>query len=66
MELERLSVQLRPRGGWEALDLGCQMARSWWRPVWGVWFAVYLPAAIAAARGLPASSPGWRSWRCGG
>jgi hypothetical protein len=46
VELERLSVQLRPRGGWEALDLGCQMARSWWRPVWGVWFAVYLPAAV--------------------
>ena len=46
MELEKLSVQLRPRGGWEALDLGCQMARSWWRPVWGVWLAVYLPAAV--------------------
>jgi hypothetical protein len=47
VQLERLSVQLRPRGGWEALDLGCQMARSWWRPVWGVWLAVYLPAAVA-------------------
>jgi hypothetical protein len=46
VELERLSVQLRPRGGWEALDLGYQMARSWWRPVWGVWLAVYLPAAV--------------------
>jgi hypothetical protein len=46
VELEKLSVQLRPRGGWEALDLGCQMARSWWRPVWGVWLAVYLPAAV--------------------
>jgi hypothetical protein len=45
VELERLSVQLRPRGGWEALDLGVQMARGWWRPVWGVWCAVYLPAA---------------------
>jgi hypothetical protein len=46
VELEKLSVQLRPRGGWEALDLGVQMARSWWRPVWGVWLAVYLPAAV--------------------
>jgi hypothetical protein len=45
VQLERLSVQLRPRGGWEALDLGFQMARSWWRPVWGTWLAVYLPAA---------------------
>jgi len=46
VELEKLSVQLRPRGGWEALDLGFQMARSWWRPVWGVWLAVYVPAAV--------------------
>ncbi len=46
MQLERLSVRLRPRGGWEALDLGFHMARSWWRPVWGVWLSVYLPAAL--------------------
>lgn len=46
MQLERLSVQLRPRGGWEALDLGFHMARSWWRPVWGTWLAVYVPAAL--------------------
>jgi hypothetical protein len=45
VQLERLSVALRPRGGWEALDLGFQMARGWWRPVWGTWVAVYLPAA---------------------
>jgi hypothetical protein len=45
VQLERLSVALRPRGGWEALDLGFQMARGWWRPVWGTWLAVYLPAA---------------------
>jgi hypothetical protein len=45
VQLERLSVALRPRGGWEALDLGFQMARGWWRPVCGTWLAVYLPAA---------------------
>jgi hypothetical protein len=47
VQLERLSVQLRPRGGWEAVDLGFQMARSWWRSIWGVWLSVYLPAAFA-------------------
>jgi hypothetical protein len=47
VQLERLSVALRPRGGWESLDLGFQMARAWWRPVWGVWLAVYLPLAAA-------------------
>jgi len=46
MQLERLSVRLRPRGGWEALDLGFHMARTWWRPLWGTWLAVYLPAAL--------------------
>lgn len=47
MQLDGLSVQLRPRGGWEALDLGFRMARTWWRPVWAAWLAVYLPIAVA-------------------
>jgi hypothetical protein len=47
VELERLSVELRPRAGWESVDLGFQMARRWWRPVWGAWLAVFVPAAIA-------------------
>jgi len=28
------------------MDLGFAMARRWARPVWGAWFAVYLPAAL--------------------
>lgn len=47
MQLERLAVQLRPRGAWEAMDLGLTMARTWWRPAWGAWLAVYFPAALA-------------------
>jgi hypothetical protein len=47
VQLERLSVELRPRGGWESVDLGFQMAHRWWRPVWGVWLAVFVPAAVA-------------------
>ncbi|MBI3528266.1 MAG: DUF4129 domain-containing protein [Betaproteobacteria bacterium] len=45
MQPDRLAVVLRPRVGWEALDLGFQMAREWWRPIWAVWFSVYLPVA---------------------
>lgn len=45
MEIDRIAVALRPRSQWEALDLGFQMAREWWRPIWGVWLALYLPAA---------------------
>ena len=48
MELERIAVGVRPRGGWESLDLGFQMARQWWRQAWGVWFALYLPCAAVA------------------
>ena len=46
MELSRLAVRLRPRGGWEAMDLGFHMARTWWRPVWGTWCAVFVPTAL--------------------
>lgn len=45
MELERLSLRLRPRDPWEAMDLGCAMLRRWWRPVMAAWLAVYGPAA---------------------
>ena len=43
MKLEEVSVELRPRNPWEAMDLGFVMAREWWRPVYGAWFAVTLP-----------------------
>jgi hypothetical protein len=42
---DRLAVVVRPRVGWEALDLGFQMAREWWRPIWAVWACAYLPVA---------------------
>jgi len=45
VRLDDASVRIRPRGGWEALDLGFRMAREYWRPLWTIWFAVYLPAA---------------------
>lgn len=45
MEIDRIAVALRPRTQWEALDLGFQMAREWWWPIWGVWLALYLPVA---------------------
>ena len=45
MEIDRIAVALRPRTHWEALDLGFQMAREWWRPIWGVWLVLYLPVA---------------------
>jgi hypothetical protein len=46
VRVEDLRVALRPRTGWEAVDLGFVMAREWWRPVWGAWLAAYLPLSI--------------------
>ncbi len=47
MELERIAISLRPRGGWEAVDLGFGMARQWWRLCYGAWWIPFLPIAIA-------------------
>jgi len=47
VELDRLSVALRARSPWEAMDLGLGMARVWARPLWAGWAAtVLLPAAL--------------------
>ncbi len=46
MELERISMVLRPRGPWEGLDLGFALARHWFLPLWTRWWILALPAAI--------------------
>jgi len=46
VELERLALQLRRRSPWEAVDLGCAMAREWWRPALAAWLTIYLGAAV--------------------
>ena len=53
MQLERLAIQLRPRGAWAAIDLGFRMAATWWRPLWGVWLLVYVPLGLALCVALP-------------
>ena len=53
-----MAVRLRPRNAWEALDLGLALVRSQWRPVYGAWLAVYLPAAVLIHAALYAS-PLW-------
>ena len=46
MQLDRVALHLRRRGPWEAIDLGCAMARTWWRPLIVAWLAIYLPTAV--------------------
>ncbi len=46
MQLEPVTVALRPRNLWEAIDLGFSMVHAWWKPVFGAWLAVVLPVAV--------------------
>ncbi|EXJ13359.1 DUF4129 domain-containing protein [Imhoffiella purpurea] len=46
MELDRIQVALRPRTSWEGLDLGFALARHWFWPLWGLWWASALPLAL--------------------
>ncbi len=52
MELERITVALRPRTAREAIDLGAAMVRAHARAIWPAGFAVSLPvAAVCIAAG---------------
>ena len=43
MQADDLSLRVRARRPWEAMDLGVTMTRCWWRDVYAAWFAVTLP-----------------------
>lgn len=53
MQLDQLSVVLRQRNPWEAIDLGFAMMREWWRDAYAAWLAVFVPLAIVACCLLP-------------
>lgn len=58
MLLERVSIALRPRNPWEAMDLGFRMVRAWWRPVYASWCAVNLPyIAVVTLLAAPGGHP---------
>lgn len=40
MQLEDISVKIRPRNPWEAMDLGLVMARKWWKAVFLPWLII--------------------------
>jgi hypothetical protein len=53
VQLDQLSVVLRQRNPWEAIDLGFAMAREWWRDTYAAWLAVFVPLSVAACWFLP-------------
>ncbi len=52
MDLEKLSVAIRPRSPWEAIDLGFLMARRWWWPLTQAWLVITLPLFVLLQFGL--------------
>lgn len=49
MQLEQLSVVLRPRRPWQAIDLGFRMTVRWWRELMTLWFCISLPWFVVCA-----------------
>lgn len=47
MQLDRIAIALRPRGGWESIDLGFRMVLRWAVPVWTLWFVLFIPVLTA-------------------
>lgn len=48
MNLDQLTLEVRPRTAWEAVDLGLLMAKRWWLPMMKIWFLASLPFFIMA------------------
>ncbi|HMW54519.1 MAG TPA: DUF4129 domain-containing protein [Accumulibacter sp.] len=46
MQLEQMTVRLRRRSPWEALDLGRVLLRHWSGRVYRAWFATYWPVGV--------------------
>ena len=62
MNLDNVTVELRPRTEWEAADLGARMVRRDARTIYATWFALTLPLfALACAVIWFSSFPGLAS-----
>lgn len=58
MNFADIQVRLRPRAGWEAVDLGCALVRRFARPVWATLAVGYLPLMVLVTA-LLWQRPGW-------
>ncbi len=57
MDLNKVSVVIRPRNAWEGVDLGFAMARQWFFPLWGLWLLVAVPLLVLLVVLFP--EPAW-------
>jgi hypothetical protein len=58
MKLEEATAVLRPRGSWEAVDLGCALARQHWGRLMRGWLTVAVPLWILIGV-VFRDHPGW-------
>ncbi|MFC3116128.1 DUF4129 domain-containing protein [Cellvibrio fontiphilus] len=54
MNLDQVTLEIRPRSAWEAVDLGLLMAKRWWLPMMKVWLLASAPF-FALALFIPAT-----------
>jgi hypothetical protein len=62
MNLENLTVEIRPRTPWEAVDLGFVVARRWYWRLWYLWLISAIPLLlvfITISALLPGSIAKW-------
>ena len=43
MNLEDVTIRIRPRTKWEGADLGVLIVNAWWKPMLGAWLIITLP-----------------------
>jgi hypothetical protein len=48
MNLDHVTLEIRPRSAWEAVDLGLLMARRWWLPLMKAWLITSFPVLLIA------------------
>lgn len=48
MDLERMTARVRPRKGWEAIDLGVALVQQHAKALYKIWFIVTLPIYLLA------------------
>ncbi len=58
MNLDQVTIEIRPRSAWEAVDLGILMTRHWWWAMMKVWLLVSFPFFIIALL-IPAENWLW-------
>ncbi len=62
MNLENITVTLRPRSSWEAIDIGFSLTRRWFWKLWLLWVLIAAPSLllmISISLLLPGLTSGW-------